>query len=300
MRGSSLNEVFAGYVQVCGAAVELFIGTVPPCRLVLSCPPTYHTMQWHVLIACVCGEWLLAIEMDKDADKTRRLSIWEARSSQQLWHACNCMFDSIAGMSASVCPTALLACLQLYVRQHCWYVCNCMSDSIAGMSATVCPTAMLTCLRLLVRHSAYVSVLLCVRHGIAVMSATVCPTLTATLARVRLSVCPTLTALLVCLRLYVWRNIAGMSMIDWLIADHLYSAILRSLEQTHCACLWFYMSDKLFITRFLNIHRSGVLKRWHGWCHMKLLPSRRKFCVHHTTMHHVTSCKATYVRCMHV
>ena len=25
--------------------------------------------------------------------------------------------------------------------------------------------------------------------------------------------------------------------------DHLYSAILRSLEQTHCACMWFYMSD---------------------------------------------------------
>ena len=45
---------------------------------------------------------------------------------------------------------------------------------------------------------------------------------------------------------------------DWLI-DHLYSAILRSLEQTHCARLWFYMSDKLFIARFLNIHRSGVL-----------------------------------------
>ena len=40
------------------------------------------------------------------------------------------------------------------------------------------------------------------------------------------------------------------------------------------------------------------LQRWHGWCHMKLLPSRRKFCVHLTTMIHVTSCKATYVRCM--
>ena len=29
-----------------------------------------------------------------------------------------------------------------------------------------------------------------------------------------------------------------------------YSAILRSLEQTHCARLWFYMSGKLFIARF--------------------------------------------------
>ena len=40
--------------------------------------------------------------------------------------------------------------------------------------------------------------------------------------------------------------------------DRLYSAILRSLEQTHYARLWFYVSDKLFIARFLNIHRSGV------------------------------------------
>ena len=44
-----------------------------------------------------------------------------------------------------------------------------------------------------------------------------------------------------------------------LIDDRLYSAILRSLEQTHCARAWFYMSDWLFIARFSNIHRSGVL-----------------------------------------
>ena len=50
-----------------------------------------------------------------------------------------------------------------------------------------------------------------------------------------------------------------------LIDDRLYSAILRSLEQTHCACMWFYTSDWLFhsafyfIFIFLNIHRSGVL-----------------------------------------
>ena len=48
-------------------------------------------------------------------------------------------------------------------------------------------------------------------------------------------------------------------LIDWLIDDSLYSAILHSLEQTHCARLWFYMSDWLFIARFLNIHRNGVL-----------------------------------------
>ena len=34
------------------------------------------------------------------------------------------------------------------------------------------------------------------------------------------------------------------------------------------------------------------LQRWYGWCHMKLLPSRRVLC---TPYNHVTSCKATYV-----
>ena len=38
-----------------------------------------------------------------------------------------------------------------------------------------------------------------------------------------------------------------------------YIALFSALEQAHCARLWFYMSDKLFIARFLNIHRSGVL-----------------------------------------
>ena len=56
-----------------------------------------------------------------------------------------------------------------------------------------------------------------------------------------------------------------------------------------------------FIARFFFISTEVVyLQRWHGWFHMKLQPSRRKSCVHHTTMLHVTSCKATYVRCMRV
>ena len=44
---------------------------------------------------------------------------------------------------------------------------------------------------------------------------------------------------------------------------------------------------------FLISTKAVYLQHWHGSCHMKLLPSRWKFCVHHTTMHHVTSCKAT-------
>ena len=84
-----------------------------------------------------------------------------------------------------------------------------------------------------------------------------------------------------------------------LIDDSLHSAILRSLQQNRCSHLILH-EWPAFYSAFLNIHQSGVLKRWHGWCHMKLLASWRKFCVHHTTMLHVTSCKATHVRCMHV
>ena len=42
------------------------------------------------------------------------------------------------------------------------------------------------------------------------------------------------------------------------------------------------MSEQLFlIARFLISTEVVYLQRWNGWCHMKLLPSRRKFCVHH-------------------
>ena len=38
-----------------------------------------------------------------------------------------------------------------------------------------------------------------------------------------------------------------------------------------------------FVARIFNLHQSGVLHSgiWllHGWCHVKLPPSRRKFCV---------------------
>ena len=38
----------------------------------------------------------------------------------------------------------------------------------------------------------------------------------------------------------------------------------------------FYIGEWLFIAQFLNISSEVVyLQRWHGWCHVKLLPSRR-------------------------
>ena len=92
-----------------------------------------------------------------------------------------------------------------------------------------------------------------------------------------------------------------------LIDDRLYSAILRSLEQTHCrshVILHEWLAFQVIARRFFNIrwHRSGVLTAGMVGATLKLQPCGRKFCVNHTTMFHVTSCKATYVRsvCMHV
>ena len=78
----------------------------------------------------------------------------------------------------------------------------------------------------------------------------------------------------------------------WLIDVRLYSAILRSLEQTHCARMWF-----LFYSAFFEYPPkwcAGMAGATWNCCRLGA------FCVHHTTMHHVTSRKATYVRCTRV
>ena len=78
----------------------------------------------------------------------------------------------------------------------------------------------------------------------------------------------------------------------------LFSALLSRLIALACGSAWVTS----FVARFCFWISTEVvyLQCWHGWCHMKLQPSRRKSCVHHTTMFHVTLCKATYVRCMRV
>ena len=43
------------------------------------------------------------------------------------------------------------------------------------------------------------------------------------------------------------------------VVDLFYVALFSALDQTHCACMWFYMRDLLFTARLLNVHRSGVL-----------------------------------------
>ena len=83
-------------------------------------------------------------------------------------------------------------------------------------------------------------------------------------------------------------------MFDWLMIAYiaLFSALLSRLTVLAYGSTWVTS----FIARFFKISTEVVyLQHWHGWCHMKLQPSRRQFCVHHTTMLHVTSCKATCV-----
>ena len=46
-----------------------------------------------------------------------------------------------------------------------------------------------------------------------------------------------------CVRVYVRACVRACMVCVVLNDDRLYSAILRSLEQTHCACMWFYISD---------------------------------------------------------
>ena len=82
--------------------------------------------------------------------------------------------------------------------------------------------------------------------------------------------------------------------------DRFYIVLFSALEQTYCACMWFYMSEELFIVHFWIsppkwcTYSAGMAGATWNCCHLGT------FCVHHTTIHHVTSCKATYVRCMHV
>ena len=88
-----------------------------------------------------------------------------------------------------------------------------------------------------------------------------------------------------------------------IIIDRFYIALISSLEQTHCARMWLDISEKLFIARFFFFFKYPP-----NWCTYSADMAGATwnccrlgaFCVLHTTMHHVTSCKATYVRCMRV
>ena len=52
------------------------------------------------------------------------------------------------------------------------------------------------------------------------------------------------------------------------------------------------MSEQLFIARFWISTVVMYLQRWRGWCHMKLLPSRRVLCTpyNHAPCHFMQNC----------
>ena len=57
-----------------------------------------------------------------------------------------------------------------------------------------------------------------------------------------------------------------------------YSAILRSRADSLRSCVILHEWLAYFIARFLISTEVVYLQRWHGWFHMKLLPSRRVLC----------------------
>ena len=73
--------------------------------------------------------------------------------------------------------------------------------------------------------------------------------------------------------------------------DCFYIVLFTALEQTHWTCMWFNMSEWLFIARFLISIEVVYLQRWHCWCHMNLLPSRRVQCTpyNHAPCHFMQS-----------
>ena len=88
-------------------------------------------------------------------------------------------------------------------------------------------------------------------------------------------------------------NTSSLSFI-LLLADRFYLVLFSTLRQTrgtHVA-RWFWMSDCILFTAHFEYPQKRCTDStvWllHGWFHGKLLPSRRKFCVHCSTMNQVT------------
>ena len=63
-------------------------------------------------------------------------------------------------------------------------------------------------------------------------------------------------------------------------------ALFSALEQTLCALV--KRNSQWVAVALLKWCTFSAVWLLHGWCHVKLLPSRRTFCVHHTTMHQFT------------
>ena len=77
--------------------------------------------------------------------------------------------------------------------------------------------------------------------------------------------------------------------IDWWLL--LYSAILRSQADSLRSHVILHEWLVYFIARFLISTEVVYLQRWHGWCHMNLLPPRRVLCTpyNHAPYHFMQS-----------
>ena len=75
------------------------------------------------------------------------------------------------------------------------------------------------------------------------------------------------------------------------------SPLLSRLTALACDSTWV---NSFFIAPFLTIHRSGVLTALVWLVPHESAAVSAPSVYNHTTMHHITSCKATYVRCMRV
>ena len=70
----------------------------------------------------------------------------------------------------------------------------------------------------------------------------------------------------------------------------LYSTVLRSRADSLRSHM-ILLSEQLFMARFLICTEVEYLQHWHGWCHIKLLPSRRVLCTpyNHAPCHFMQS-----------
>ena len=75
------------------------------------------------------------------------------------------------------------------------------------------------------------------------------------------------------------------------LVGRFYIALFSALEQTHCARMILHESTSFFTARFRISTEVVYLQRWHGWCHMKLLPSLRVLCTpyNHAPCHFMQS-----------
>ena len=83
--------------------------------------------------------------------------------------------------------------------------------------------------------------------------------------------------------IFVYMDICWASHLEMSPKCFTMATIVLSFLHLRSSCMWHWLSTQCI----LNIHLPSYSTVWllHGWCHLKLLPSRCKFCARHRTMH---------------